>query len=50
MILLVLLGLYLGMAGRVAAAADRARELEIAAVVCIIVAIALLAIRILRRR
>jgi hypothetical protein len=50
MILLVLLGLYLGMAGRVAAAADRARGLEIAAVVCIIVAIALLVMRIVRRR
>lgn len=50
MVLLVLLGLYLGMAGRVAAAADRARELQIAAVVCIVVGIALLVMRIVRRR
>lgn len=50
MILLVLLGLYLGMAGRTAAAADRARALEIAAVVCIVAAVALLALRIARRR
>jgi hypothetical protein len=49
MILLALLGLYLGMAGRVVAAADRARELEIAAVVCILIAIALLVLRIRRR-
>ncbi len=49
MVLLALLGLYLGMAGRVVAAADLARKLEIAAVVCILVAIVLLVMRIRRR-
>jgi hypothetical protein len=49
LVLLVLLGLFLGQAGRTAAA-GRGTPLEIAAAICLAVAIFLLVLRILRRR
>jgi hypothetical protein len=49
LVLLVLLGLYLGQAGR-ALETTRDKTLETIAGICIVIAIALLLVRILRRR